>query len=180
MIGRLRGKVIEKSPPFFTLDVSGVGFIVQCPLSVFDKVEENAEIMIYTKCLFKEEEAFVYGFLDKEQLNMFNTLTSVPGLGPKSALNLLSKFSAEEITQAVETEDIELLSSVPKIGKKLASKIVLELKGKVSLVGKPTVFNQAISALCSLGLTRAEAIQRLKDLPNNMPLEELVKRALRT
>jgi len=180
MIGRLKGKIVEKSPPFLTVDVLGIGFVVQCPLSVFDKIEDDSEIMFYTKCLFKEEEAFIYGFLDKDQLNMFNTLVSVPGLGPKSALNLLSKFSAEELMQAVETEDIELLSSVPKIGKKLASKIILELKGKICLVGKPTVFNQAISALCSLGLTRAEAIQRLKGLPNNMSLEELVKRALRT
>ncbi len=180
MIGRLKGIVVEKSPPFFTLDVSGVGFVVQCPLPVFEKIAEGKEITLYTKCLFKEEEAFIYGFLDKEQLEMFNTLTSVPGLGPKSGLNLLSKFTAEELAQAVETEDIEMLSSVPKIGKKLASKIILELKGKLSLVGKPTVFNQAISALCSLGLTRAEAVQRLKGLPNNMPIEELVKRALRT
>lgn len=179
MIGRLKGKIIEKSPPFITLDVSGIGFTVQCPLSVFEHIEENQEVTIFTKCLFKEDEAFVYGFSEKDQLNMFNTLTSVPGLGPKSALNLLSKFSPEEISQAVETEDLELLSSVPKIGKKLASKVILELKGKVSLVGKPTNFNQAISALCALGLTRAEAIQRLNGLPNNLKLEELVKRALR-
>jgi Holliday junction DNA helicase RuvA len=179
MIGRLKGTVIEKSPPFFILDVSGIGFVVQCPLSIFDQVKENEEIVIYTKCLFKEEEAFVYGFLSQDQLNMFNTLTSVPGLGPKSALNMLSKFTPEEITQAIDTEDLDLLSSVPKIGKKLASKIILELKGKVSLVGKPSVFNRAITALCSLGLTRAEAIQRLKGLPNNLSLEELVKRALR-
>ena len=179
MIGRLNGKIIEKSPPFITLDVSGIGFTVQCPLSVFEHIVENQEVTIFTKCLFKEDEAFVYGFFEKDQLNMFNTLTSVPGLGPKSALNLLSKFSPEEISQAVETEDFELLSSVPKIGKKLASKVILELKGKVSLVGKPTNFNQAINALCALGLTRAEAIQRLKGLPNNLKLEELVKRALR-
>ena len=180
MIGRLKGVVIEKSPPFFTIDVSGIGFVVQCPLPIFEKIAEGAEVTLYTKCLFKEEEAFIYGFVDKEQLGMFNTLTSVPGLGPKSGLNLLSKFTAEEIAQAVETEDIEMLSSVPKIGKKLASKIILELKGKLSLVGKPTVFNQAISALCSLGLTRTEAVQRLKGLPNDMQLDELVKRALRT
>ncbi len=179
MIGRLKGVVIDKSPPFFTLDVSGIGFVVQCPLSVFDQIKLNEEIVIYTKCLFKEEEAFVYGFSNREQLNMFDTLTSVPGLGPKSALNMLSKFTPDDITQAVETEDLELLSSVPKIGKKLASKIILELKGKVTLVGKPSVFNQAITALCSLGLTRAEAVQRLKGLPNNLSLEELVKRAIR-
>ena len=179
MIGRLKGTVIEKAPPFFILDVSGIGFVIQSPLSIFDRIRIHEEIEIYTKCLFKEEEAFVYGFIDKNQLDMFNTLTSVPGLGPKSALNLLSKFSPEEISEAIESEDLELLSSVPKIGKKLVSKMILELKGKVSLIGKPTLFNQAISALCSLGLTRAEAIQRLKGLPNNLQLEELIKQALR-
>ncbi|UCF71435.1 MAG: Holliday junction branch migration protein RuvA [candidate division WOR-3 bacterium] len=180
MIGRLKGRVIEKSPPFFTLDVSGVGFVVQCPFSIFDKVNVNEEISIYTKCLFKEEEAFIYGFLSRDQLEMFNTLTSVPGLGPKSALNLLSRFSPEEISQAIETEAVEMLCSVPKIGKKLASKIILELKGKIITAGKPTAFDQALNALCSLGLTRAEAIQRLQGLPNNLSLEELIKRALRT
>jgi Holliday junction DNA helicase RuvA len=179
MIGRLTGRIIEKSPPFFTLDVSGIGFVVQCPLPVFEKIEDDSEITLYTKCLFKEEEAFLYGFPDRDQLEMFNTLTSVPGLGPKSALNLLSKFSVEELSQAVETEDVDLLCSVPKIGKKLASKIILELKGKIRFVEKPTAFSQAVTALCALGLTRTEATERLKGLPSNMPLEELVKMALR-
>jgi len=179
MIGRIRGKVIEKSPPYFIIDVSGIGFVVQGPLSIFDKLIVNEEINVYTKCLFKEEEAFIYGFLSRDQLDIFNTLTTVPGLGPKCALNLLSKFTPEEITQAIETESLETLSSVPKIGKKLASKIILELKGKITLASRPTQFDQAINALCSLGLTRMEAVQRLKDLPNNLSLEDLVKRALR-
>lgn len=179
MIGRLKGRVIEKSPPFFTLDVSGIGFVVQSPLSIFDRIIEHEEIVIYTKCLFKEEEAFIYGFLSQEQLDMFNTLTSVPGLGPKSALNLLSRFAPEEISGAIETEAIEVLCSVPKIGKKLASKMILELKGKIITAGKPSAFDQAVNALCSLGLTRTEAIQRLQGLPNNLSLEELIKRALR-
>jgi len=180
MIGRIKGRVIEKSPPYFTVDVSGIGFIIQSPLSIFDRVIENEEINLYTKCLFKEEEAFIYGFLTKDQLDIFNTLTSVSGVGPKFALNLLSRFTPEEITQAIDTESIEMLSSVPKIGKKLAGKIILELKGKIVLTTKPTSFDQAVNALCSLGLTRMEAIQRLKDLPHDLSIEELVKRALRT
>ena len=180
MIGRLKGKVLERTPPFFILDVAGVGFIVQSPLSSFDLIKENQEISLYTKCLFKEEEAFIYGFLNKDELNIFIDLISVSGVGPKLALNLLSNFSPKEIGQAIETENLELLSSVPKVGRKLASKIVLELKGKLTLADKPGVFNQAINALCSLGLTRAEAIQRLKGLPKNIPLDELIKQALRT
>ncbi len=180
MIGRLKGRVIEKSPPFFIVDVSGVGFVIQSPLSIFDHIKENEEITLYTKCLFKEEEAFIYGFLHQGQLDMFNTLTSVPGVGPKSALNLLSRFSAEDISRAIDTEDVDLLSSVPKIGKKLASKMILELKGKIVMAVKPTAFDQAVTALCSLGLTRSEAMQRLQGLPNDLSLEELIKRALRT
>jgi Holliday junction DNA helicase RuvA len=180
VIGRLKGTVVEKTPPLFILDVSGVGFVVQAPLSSFDTIKENQEITLYTKCLFKEEEAFIYGFLTKDELNIFTDLISVSGVGPKLALNLLSTFPPDEISQAIENENLELLSSVPKIGKKLASKIVLELKGKLSFAEKATVFNQAIHALCSLGLTRVEAIQRLRGLPVDIPLEELIKRALRT
>jgi Holliday junction DNA helicase RuvA len=179
VIGRLRGNVIEKTPPFLILDVSGVGFIVQAPLSAFDTISENQEIMLYTKCLLKDEEAYIYGFLTQDELNLFTDLISVSGVGPKLALNLLSTFPPEQISQGIENENLELLSSVPKIGKKLASKIVLELKGKLSFAEKATVFNQAVHALCSLGLTRAEAIQRLRGLPTDISLEELIKRALR-
>ncbi|OPX17526.1 Holliday junction branch migration protein RuvA [candidate division WOR-3 bacterium 4484_100] len=179
MIGRLRGKILEKSPPYFILDVSGIGFTIQSPLSLFNDIEPGQEVVFFTKCLIKEDQAFIYGFLDKTQLEMFETLLSVPGLGPKSGLNLLSNFSPDEIAQAIESENTELLSSVPKIGKKLASKIILELKGKLPFAEQTGVFAQAIQALCSLGLTRNEAIQRLKGLPKNLSLEQLVKQALR-
>jgi Holliday junction DNA helicase RuvA len=179
MIGRLKGKVSEKSPPFFILDVGGIGFLIQAPLSTFEKIEENQAVTLYTQCLFKEDEAFIYGFLDQGELKTFQDLVSVPGVGPKSALNILSRFSPGQISEAIENENLELLSSVPKIGKKVVSKIVLELKGKLKFVEKTTVFSQALNALCSLGLSRGEAIQRLKELPKNLSLEEMVKQALR-
>jgi Holliday junction DNA helicase RuvA len=179
MIGKLRGSVSDKEPPFFILNVSGVGFLIQSPLTVFNQLKEGQEIVIYTKFLIKEDEAFLYGFLTKDDLKMFSDLISISGVGPKSALNFLSRFSPSEISQAIDDENLDLLSSVPKIGKKLASKIVLELKGKIKFVEKSTSFNQAVNALCSLGLTRSEAIQRLRDLPRDLELEELVKLALR-
>ncbi len=179
MIRRLRGTVFEKTSPFFILEVSGIGFLIQAPLSTLDHIEEDQEVTVYTQCLFKEDEAFIYGFLSQGELKIFQDLISVSGVGPKSALNILSRFSPDEISHAIEDENLELLSSVPKIGKKVASKIVLELKGKLKFAEEPTVFNQAVSALCSLGLTHAEAIQRLKMLPKGLTLEELVKQALR-
>lgn len=179
MIGRLTGLVCEKNPPFFTLEVGGIGFLVQAPLTTFDQIVEGENATIYTKCLFKEEEAFIFGFLSREELQTFEDLTSVSGVGPKSGLNFLSRFTPDEISRAIENENLEMLSSVPKIGNKLASKIVLELKGKLKFARKPKVYEQAVSALCSLGLTRNEAIHRLKDIPGDIALEEMVKQALR-
>ena len=179
MIRILRGKVLEKISPHFVLDVSGIGFLIHSPLSTFDHIEENKEVTIYTQCLFKEDEGFIYGFLNPGELKTFQDLISVPGVGPKSALNILSRFSPEQISQAIESEDLELIASVPKIGKKAASKIVLELKGRLRFAEESSVINQAVNALCSLGLTRNEAVQRVKGLPKELSLEELVKRALR-
>lgn len=179
MIGRLKGKVLEKSPPLLILDLAGIGFVVHLPQSSIDKIEPGQEVVLYTKCLFKEEEAFIYGFLSPQELATFEELLSVSGVGPKSGLNLLSNFSPEEIARAIEEENIGLLSSISKIGKKLASKIILELKGKLSFAQKSNIFNQAVNALCSLGLNRTEAINRLKGLPANLSLEEMVKQALK-
>jgi Holliday junction DNA helicase RuvA len=179
MIGRLHGKIVEKTPPFLILDIAGIGFAVHTPFSTFEKIRIDQEITLYTKCIFKEEEAFVYGFLDPDELRMFEDLTSVSGVGPKSGLNFLSRFEPGELLQAIEDENIELLSSVPKIGKKLASKIILELKGKLKFEEKSTVFMQAVNALCSLGLSRNEAVNRLKGIPKDLSLEEMIRQALR-
>jgi Holliday junction DNA helicase RuvA len=179
MIRRIRGTVVEKVPPYLTVDVSGVGFWIQAPLPTFDQIKENQEITLYTQCIFKEDEAFVYGFLNINELETFQDLISVSGVGPKSALHLMSRFSPEEISQAIDDENCELLSSVPKIGKKVASKIVLELKGKLKFAAETSTFSRAVDALCSLGLTRAEAIERLKKLPKDLSVEALVRQALR-
>jgi Holliday junction DNA helicase RuvA len=179
MIGRLRGIVSEKSPPYFILDVSGVGYLIQTPLSTFEHIHEGQEIVLYTQCLIKDEETFVFGFLQKNELKMFQDLISVSGVGPKSALNFLSRFTPDQISEAIDNENLDLLITVPKIGRKLASKIVLELKGKLKFADTPAAFNQAVTALCSLGLSRVEATQRLKGLPTDVGVEELVKLALR-
>uniref|UniRef100_A0A7V3RH31 Holliday junction branch migration complex subunit RuvA n=1 Tax=candidate division WOR-3 bacterium TaxID=2052148 RepID=A0A7V3RH31_UNCW3 len=179
MIGRLQGKVIEKNPPFLILDVSGIGFLIQMPLKAFENLDSGQHLVLYTKCLVKEEEILFFGFLEKSELEIFESLISVPGLGPKSALTLLSNFTPQELTNAIEEENLELLSSVPRIGKKLASKIILEMKGKLDFVKETGAFNQALNALCALGLTRNEAIARLKGVPNDLSIEEMVKLALK-
>jgi len=178
MIGWIQGTVTDKTPPFLLINVSGIGFIIQSPLSAFKHIHLGKEIALHTKLLIKDEEMFIYGFIQKDELKMFEDLISVSGVGPKSALNFLSRFSPQEITRAIDDENLDLLSTVPKIGKKLASKIVLELKGKLTFEEKSAAYNKAVHALCSLGLTRTEAIGRLKGLSTDIDVEELVRLAL--
>jgi len=179
MIGRLKGTILERTNDHFIIDISGVGYVVYAPASTLKKITPGGELFVYTKCLYKEEEAFIYGFLTRDELTTFEDLISVSGVGPKLGLNLLSAFSPAEIYRAVEEENVDLLSSVPKVGPKIASKIILDLKGKLSFIEKSTAFSQAMNTLCSLGLSRVEAINKLKDLPPNLSLEEMVKQALK-
>jgi Holliday junction DNA helicase RuvA len=179
MIGRLKGTILEKTPDHFIIDISGIGYVVYTPATTLKKIAPGGELVVYTKCLYKEEEAFIYGFLTRDELTTFEELISVSGVGPKLGLHLLSAFSPEDIYRAVEEENVELLSSVSKVGPKIASKIILDLKGKLSFIEKSTTFSQAMNTLCSLGLSRVEAINKLKDLPPNLSLEEMVKQALK-
>jgi len=178
MIGRLRGTVIEKGPDFLIVDVAGVGYVVIPPASTLKKFEVGREYSLYTKCRYTDEEAFLYGFLQREELTLFEALISVSGVGPKLGLNLLSAFTPDEIYRAVEAENVEMLSTVPKVGPKIASKIILDLKGKLSFAERSSAFSQAMNTLCSLGLTRVEAIAKLKNLPPNLSPEEMIKQAL--
>ena len=179
MIGRLRGLVSDLQPPFLILDVNGIGYNIEIPISLFEKIKNNQELTLYTKTRIKEDEILLYGFLTAEDLKLFNNLISVTGVGPKSALNILGRFTAQEIKQAINDEDIDLLASVPKVGKKIASKIVLDLKGKISFAEPSSNLQQAISALCSLGLSRSEAQEKLKGLNGKIPVEDLIKEALK-
>jgi Holliday junction DNA helicase RuvA len=179
MIGRLKGTILEKATDHFIIDISGVGYVVYAPASTLKKISPGGELFVYTKCLYKEEEAFIYGFLTRDELTTFVDLISVSGVGPRLGLNLLSAFSPSDIYRAVEEENVDLLSSVAKVGPKIASKIILDLKGKLSFIEKSTTFSQAMNTLCSLGLSRVEAITKLKDLPPNLSLEEMIKQALK-
>lgn len=179
MIGRLHGIILDMQPPFIILDVNGIGFNVEAPMSLFEKLRKNQEITLFTKTRIKEDELLIYGFSATEDLKLFNNLTSVSGVGPKSALNILGRFSTQEIKQAIDAEDVDLLASVPKVGKKIASKIVLDLKGKLSFPESSGNIQEAINALCSLGLSRGEAQEKLRGLNSNLPVEALIKEALK-
>ncbi len=179
MIHFLSGTISEKDPPRLVIDVGGVGFVVYMPLSLFPRLGDvGSKSKIITRLIVKEESLELYGFMTGEELALFDDLTTVPGIGPKTALNLMSRFSVNELLTAIENQNDDLLATVPGIGKKTAAKIILELKGKIKFEKDRPGFTQAIDALVSLGLTRNEAIDKLRNIDPNLSPEEMVRKAL--
>lgn len=136
MIGFLHGKALKSNEQSLLLDVSGVGYKVHCPLPILVSIIAGQEISLYIHSHIREDQFTLYGFKDELDLFLFEKLLGVSGVGPKSALAMLSVHSPASIADAVEREDAQALSHTPGIGKKTAEKIILELRGKLShLVG---------------------------------------------
>jgi Holliday junction DNA helicase RuvA len=166
MIGTLRGKLLIKSPTEIVIETSGVGYRVLVPLNTLSElpgVGEQVFLFIYTHV--REDAIHLYGFLTEEQKRIFMTLLGITGIGPKVALNVISGISHDDFLQAVEAEDVALLTKVPGLGKKTAHRIVLELKGKLPQLGEAPVdrvFGDTLSALVNLGYRKADAVEALE------------------
>ncbi|MEN9978975.1 MAG: Holliday junction branch migration protein RuvA [candidate division WOR-3 bacterium] len=186
MISRLKGIIAIKQPTMIILDVNGIGFELRVPLSTSSRLPNQgacAQLFVFMEVSRAGVELF--GFDTEEQLTVFRQLTAVKGVGPKAALNLLSRFEPAEILAAIRRQDIQLLRSVPGIGEKKASELIMKLSGSRPETAEqhqltPDVFEQAVNALESLGLKRKEALQRLKRLhiTPETTLPELLKQAL--
>ncbi len=182
MIAALRGVLLEKEPTRVVIDCRGMGFEVQVPLSTsrrLSSVGDEAQLLVVTR--FPRAGVELYGFAEKAERDTFKLLTSVKGIGPKAGLNLLSRFSPEEIHEIIAAGRIDVVRSVPGLGPKRAQRILGELKERAEPVpeGKP-ILADAASALVSLGLTRREARSRLGriEVSEEMTLEALLKLAL--
>lgn len=159
MIGFLKGNIIFSNNNSLILDVGGVGYRILAPLSVLVSTVLHEEISLFIHTHVREDQITLYGFKDESDLFLFEKLTSVSGIGPKSALAMLSVHSPSSLASAIERGDVEALSHTPGIGKRTAEKIIIELKGKLShLIGKElddeTV--EARLALESLGYSSKE------------------------
>jgi Holliday junction DNA helicase RuvA len=167
MISRLKGRIWEKSPLKAVLEVGGVGYEVCVPLSVAEKLGEVGSVVeLFVRAVYREESASLYGFLNASERDFFSLLIDkVSGMGPKTALALLSKASAERIMACVEAGDGATLCATPGIGKKTAERLVLELKGALpSSPGGAVIMPEgpvadARAALISLGYSQSEAIK---------------------
>ena len=194
MIGHLKGKIISKSPPEVLLEVQGIGYEVLCPMSTIYELDNlSDDVLLFTHLSIKEDAHTLFGFITKDEKNVFRELIRVNGVGPKVALAILSNLSVHSLVECISTEDADLLAKTPGIGKKTALKLIVELQDRLSkldLVGSlansieikqnsnPNS-KQAIEALQSLGFKAKEANRMVSKIEDQeLSIEQLIRLAL--
>ena len=187
MISRLTGVLAEKAPPFVLVDVNGVGYEVQVPMSTFYNLPElGAKVTLLTQFIVREDAQLLFGFLTAGERESFRELIKISGVGPRIALALLSGLNTDELAQAVSAQDASRLVKVPGVGKKTAERLLLELKGKLAPVLSKPGFAVAgdtqgdiLQALIALGYSDKEAQAALKQLPPDVSVSDGIKQALK-
>lgn len=186
MIGRIAGWLLEKNPPMILVDVHGVGYEIAVPMSTFYNLPEvGAETVLLTHFIVREDAQLLYGFLTAAERSAFRELIKVSGIGPRTALSVLSGLSVEALTQALTAQDSAMLTRIPGIGKKTAERLVLELKGKLGAdfggALTPAAGSKAdiVSALVALGYSEREAAAAARKLPEDISVSDGIREALR-
>ena len=188
MFGRLHGKLLEKNPPQILIDVSGVGYEVDVPMSTFCNLPEvGGELTLYTHFVVREDAELLYGFATLAERAVFRALIKISGVGPKIALALLSGITVDQLKDAVDRGETGLLTKVPGIGKKTAERLVLELKGKLAGTGAATAAvptsgarADVAAALIALGYSEREAAAATKKLPEDCTVNDGLRLALKS
>ena len=189
MFGRLSGILTEKSPPQVLVDVHGVGYEVDVPMSTFYNLPALGEsVVLLTHFVVREDAQLLYGFATPNERSTFRELVKISGVGPRTALAILSGLSVDELAQAVSRQDAARLVKVPGIGKKTAERLLLELKGKLGadLAGQTSanMLSDAqadiAQALQALGYNEREAQAALKALPAGVGVSEGIRLALKS
>lgn len=197
MIGFLRGKLIHKAPPLLLLDVQGVGYEVEAPMTTFYNLPTlGSEILLHTHLVVREDAHILFGFSTEADRTMFRTLIKVNGVGPKLALTILSGQTAEEFHRCIYNNDTQALVRLPGVGKKTAERLVIEMRDRlpdlgsadisgVEAISKATLSavanpkQEAISALCSLGYKPPDAAKMVQAINiEGLSCEEIIRLAL--
>lgn len=184
MIARLQGKLLEKNPPQIIVDCQGVGYEVDVPMSTFYNLPEvGSEVVLHIQHIVREDAQLLYGFLTKNEKALFCQVLKVSGIGPRTALSMLSSMSPGELSSVISNEKIDLLTKVPGIGKKTAERIVLELKDKVVPMGATETISrnkaEIIEALEALGFSTREAGLAMKEFDEDIDVQEGLRAALK-
>lgn len=199
MIGRLRGEVVEKRAPYLLLDVNGVGYELETPLSTFFELPETGRpVTLYTHLAVREDAHVLYGFASESERALFRSLLKVSGVGAKMALAILSGMNAEVFARCVESEDVGSLVRLPGIGRKTAERLIVEMRDRLSKMGdqlsaaagpgrggsveRPRgVKSDAVDALVALGYKPQEAERMVKAVASEeMDSEALIRAALQS
>ena len=190
MIGSLRGKIASKAPPQLTVEVGGLGYELEAPMSTFFHLPSvGEEVRLLTHLVVREDAHVLYAFATEDERRLFRSLIRVSGVGPKIALALLSGISVSAFIECVRSEDIAALTRVPGVGRKTAERLIVEMRDRLSAphaaaeapsaAASASPEDEAYSALVALGYRPAEATRLLKTVgPGTHSTEELIRRAL--
>jgi holliday junction DNA helicase RuvA len=189
MIGRLAGTLLAKHPPQLLIDVHGVGYEVDAPMStIFNLPDAGAPVVLLTHLAVREDGHFLYGFLTESERSTFRQLIKISGIGARTALSILSGLSVDELAGAIARQETARLVKIPGIGKKTAERLLLELKDKVQTVamahGSPAsaardATSDIVGALLALGYNDREASAAIKDLPPGTDVSAGIRHALK-
>ena len=188
MIGRLSGTLVEKNPPQILLDVQGVAYELDVPMSTFYNLPGVGEpITLLTHLVVREDAHLLFGFASENERRAFRQLIKISGIGARTALSVLSGLSVAELAQAVTLQEPGRLTKIPGIGKKTAERLLLELKDKLGAevttavgVHRPApVASDVLNALISLGYSDKEAVHAVKQLPEGVAVADGIKQALK-
>jgi Holliday junction DNA helicase RuvA len=195
MIGYLRGKLISKAPPQLVLDVSGVGYELDAPMSTFYSLPAmGADISLFTHLVVREDAHSLFGFATDRERRMFRELLKVTGIGPRLALSVLSGINVDELLMCVASGDTDSLVRIPGVGRKTAERLLIEMRdrikgfGEVATILAPvsgntvaSVQHEAFSALVALGYKPAEVTRLLQAVdPAVQSVEEIIRHALKS
>jgi Holliday junction DNA helicase RuvA len=194
MIGRIAGTLLEKNPPQILVDVGGVGYELDVPMSTFYNLPNLGEkVALVTHLVVREDAHLLFGFFSEAERALFRQLLKISGIGARTALSILSGLSVGELAQAVALQEVGRLVKIPGIGKKTAERLLLELKGKLPLAGvtakvgspgtaapaAPDAMGDILNALLALGYSEREALGALKALPADTGVSDGIRQALK-
>ena len=194
MFAYIEGKFVMSAPPVAVIDVNGVGFSISTSMYTLGNLKTGEKVRLHTYLSVREDALELFGFLTEEELRCFKMLISISGVGPKAALSILSSTTPANLALAIATEDTKVLTNAQGVGKKLASRIILELKdkmlksgteissGDLQMPAMPAAGGaeaEAIEALMVLGYSKPEAIKAIGGVPAGSSVEDIIRYALK-
>ena len=198
MIGRIAGTLLEKNPPTITIDVQGLGYDVDVPMSTFYNLPATGErVVLHTHFVVREDAQLLFGFASQNERSAFRQLLKISGIGARTALSVLSGMSVDELNRAVTLQEVGRLTKIPGIGKKTAERLLLELKDKLpklhgagpqvgaggtaigGMPDAPDALSDILNALLALGYNEREALTAMKSLPPDCAVSDGIRQALK-